>query len=867
MSLDSEFNVNDAYTNAWIVYINGLEVPASSVSVSYGVGDIPEAEIVLVPDSSIQRFGAEDRVAVQIFYLDVWYGKPEFRLLFDGEIVSWGYLNTRGGRNITLVAIDYAQIFTQIFFFFMSNIDDLAKGASNVDIGVRADGVFTAGLPALFPYSLFAEGLITPEGSGSAPLIKRPIDYVYNLVRGLIQTNLPNRSLPASAFFAPWVRRTKFHNRFVALPFLEDSQNPGVFPILRAVQSQYAVQAVQMLTSHIGSSGSIWDVFNTVLQTLMMELVLLPTPAAVQSDYATLQIRGPAVRSEPTNPIFLTSYFTKPQLIFGLPPTCNVFFPSQISSFSYQENFATQPTRIYVNDESLPELLNVTNMTEGMSNLVRDAMTVAHPEEIDAALRVAKNVNGKNVLLYPEEFYRGPVIRRMRAPLWFTFLHRAQDKQTDMKNMTEEQQRAWFAAKLPTAEHFNIYKVYAAYEYAKERYATRSAGVSLSGFNPYPVPGFPCAVFDHGSSQNHIFGYLTKVQHVLGTRDASTRISISYGRTFSESFKNLRRQIDLENAAIVEASEKDDKVNVERMGAIALSPAEPLGEIRNVVQNFERAEQFYQALFHRSAAPAADKLTQAQLSAELQRQQNERSDALGVTPLYVDAPAPPPNKPAAFYYPNIIQFTDGQGNKQKIKLKGIDSTTRDKFYEILGKMRSGVATEEELQYVSKGLEQAPLKQGEKDMSPTPDIERQIALAEKLIRDMTTSTNVQGGLSVVPSPEAETYFEANAAAMKYNARPICTLDEYLAFLGDLAVPEGKFEANAHLAGEDPRTFPAPFYTRIRRYQPGPPPEDTIIMEGAAHTVSVRAGFPDSVVDWDELLLAYRQNILWRTSPYR
>ena len=52
------------------VYINGIEVPAKSVSLRYGVWQIPEMQIDMVADPVITRLGAEDRVQVAVFYLD-----------------------------------------------------------------------------------------------------------------------------------------------------------------------------------------------------------------------------------------------------------------------------------------------------------------------------------------------------------------------------------------------------------------------------------------------------------------------------------------------------------------------------------------------------------------------------------------------------------------------------------------------------------------------------------------------------------------------------------------------------------------------------------------------------------------------------
>jgi len=859
--MNSDLNVNRAYTNAWLVYINGLEVPVSSVNVAYGVGTVPEAEIVLVPDSVMQRFGAEDRVAVQVFYLDHWYGKePEFRLLFDGEIASWGYVNTQRGRSISIVAIDYIQIFTQIFFTFMSNIDDLAAGASADAIGLTIAGVQTAGMAALFPYSLFAQGLIS-AGDAPTPLIKRPVDYIYNLVRGLIHTQIPNRSLPAAVFFSPWVRRTKFHNRFIALPYLEESDNPGVFPVLRAVQAQYGLQAVSALTSHIGSSGSLWDVFSQVLQTLFMELVMLPTAAAVQSDYTTLQVRGPAVVSKPTSPIFLTQYFVKPQMLFSLPPSCNVFFPSQIAHFSYQEQYATQPTRIYVNDPGLPTLLNAQGLTSGLQSVVRDAQTVAYPDAIDDAriAAVGRNqstYNAKNVLLYPEEFFRGPVVRNIQAPLWFTFLSRAQGTQPDYKDKTEAEQMAILQARLPDADSKNIFRKYAAYEHIKARYAQRNAGLSLSGFNPYPVPGFPCAVFDRRSSQVDVLGYITRVQHTLTTREMSTTISIAYGRTFSESFDLLQAQAARENAS--------SDLTLERAGAIALGPPEPLQEIRDITQNFERAEAFYASLFQRVPAKQTDALTRDQVSTEFSRLRAEQAQALGVP--YQEDPVPRTTKAASFDYRDIIQFRTPQGKTERLYLTGLDGTSRTTFKNIFDKMLVGDASKEEIAYVSNALQQAALPQMSKDGFTDPSVLEQIKRAQIEIYKFPTKTNIRGGnKEVVPTLEAADRFESHELAMAYNARPICTLHEYIAFLGDDGDPQGLVAANQPSSGWDTRTFAAAYYQRIRTYRTAV--SDPATGSNQPMAADAPPDFPDRVVDWDVLLEVYRNNCLQRQGPGR
>jgi hypothetical protein len=55
---------------AFLVYINGIEVPAKSASLRYGVWQIPELQVEMVADPVLVRLGAEDRVQVVVFYFD-----------------------------------------------------------------------------------------------------------------------------------------------------------------------------------------------------------------------------------------------------------------------------------------------------------------------------------------------------------------------------------------------------------------------------------------------------------------------------------------------------------------------------------------------------------------------------------------------------------------------------------------------------------------------------------------------------------------------------------------------------------------------------------------------------------------------------
>jgi len=940
---EDRVNANRAYQNAWLVYINGLEVPVASVSVSYGVWQIPQAEIVMIPDPSIQRLGSEDRVAVQIFFCDHWIKpqKPEFRLLFDGEIIGWSYVNVQRGRSLSFTAVDYIQIFTQLFFFFMSSIDDLAVGALGQTTGVSLTTVNTPGFAPLFPYSLFSKGLVQAKAEGSqnieSPLITRPIEYVRNVVTGLT-ADLDRRSVPAANFFSPWAKRTKFDKRFVALPYLEDGKagSKGVFPILRAVQADWAISAVAGLTSNIGTAGSIWQVFEQVLSTLMMELAMIPTPPSVTVDRELNILGAPPKAYAPEIVNNLAAYFVKPQFLFGLPPTCNVFYPSQITQFGYQENYATQPTRMYFNDESWTSYLSVnqSNNSSGLDAVVRAALTVAHPEEVNIAMRAAlqdPKLNAKNVLVYPEEFFRGPVVDRRSMPRWFLFLNNARNQpgvDINDKTLTEEQRIEVARSVMPGDTQHNIFRLYAAYEYQKERYARRTAGVSMA-FNPYPMPGFPCAVFDRRSTKVDIFAYVMNVRHVLSSRMMQTDVSMSYGRTMQEAFALLRKSIEMENADIITkradvarsinenngTSSTNTDPQMERVGPIAVGPAEPLIEVRDTIQNFDRAEAFYRSLLYRSKPKNVDEISQAQQRADIIRRADEvegriipalAQDAKNTS----DVDAYLGSKDASFQYHKIIYLTSEKGKSEAVKLQGIDTTTRLKMISVIEKMRSGSATAEDLTFIRGATAQPELQQLPADGNADPNIIQRLNLLDEEIQNSTTSTNLNGNVDIDPAPTAGPLFESFEAAMFYNARPICTLDEYLVFLGEEAVEKkdrGIVLPGVALAADDERTFPAVYYRRIRKYRAGPPqaipdtglnltnatgvttpdgvwivlPTPTefnlaqrqeniaaLVNDPAKVTNKVQGvpdDFPQTSQDWDAVLQVYRSNVLSRLAP--
>lgn len=978
------FSSNIPHRAPLLCYIAGIECPIVAADVSYGVWKIPEATISMFPDPQLQRFGAEDRVPVALFYLDEYIDQnnPTWRLLFEGEIVGWSYTNTVGSRSLQFNCVMNIAMWTQLFIFYMTSLSSVASGV----VAASNDPAAITQAQAVPGFSLFRQGLLIPKdkkkGKASDDYIKRPYDLAYNVVRSLISKEVPKkqRCVPGVNFFARWTRREQFHNRWVAIPFLEEPTTevqgkevvetgvPGIFPVLRAAQSLHAVRAVENYVAEKYSGGSIYTILKQVLDTVLMEMVMLPTAPCVQtrtdgvikgapvfrtsaqklnvqtqekvtaakkvlqaeldalaatakaakkpskdniakakaakkesitdsnahtkkitdalavagvtikgliSDIGTAEINeglarlnkkeaaskdtGPKDASLPTR---LGNYFIKPQMLFGLPPNCNVVFPSMTPQITYHENYVTQPTRFYLQDDSALQYAGFANpQNVAMKDVLLSALSRAYPPEVDkkwvAHMQKGQGAkSGRNLLVWPEEFFKGPVTARQPAPPWLMFVaaqtqasgHKAGSKvgTANAKSTKADATKANDRDSGALTDQ-DVYALYAQYEYFRHRFATRNGAVSCM-FHPYVVPGFPLAVFDDFQSRMHTMGYLMNVTHQFANRSVATSLNYGYGRTLYEFFDLIGNEIDTGGAIA-------DRKNL----AMAAAPAEPIKEIRDVTQHFHKAEQFYQALLHR------------------------REEVRAV-----------------FEYRKLIAFVDGKGALEDISIEGINEETFERTVKDLEAAKTKVSA---LQAPGKLLTYSKLSTG--DRKVLEDAFRLAGFSEEALKDMATTAtganeqrlkialtnldkkitdakkqtgkktthNLSNALDreLAPKPGAEPYFDSYDAAMQYCARPICTLDEYIEFIRGV-----KISPQDDVAYVDGSRVPsARYYARIRKMIGAPAGfKPTDAQQGVDQTGKVAAvnlkdepTFPELRAQWEKSLLAYRRNVYTTTEVQR
>lgn len=907
----ASFSGNVPHAAGFIVYINGIEVPCKSVSDRIGVWQIPEFQLEMVADPVLTRLGAEDRVQAVVFYLDdVTVDKsqtPAFRLFAEGEITGWGYRRVSGGRSIILTCVNQMAIFTQLFVQFLTSLDDMIAHAT-----YAGSGTFEFSSPTsqiVYPFSLFKQGLILPQGS-SAPDITRPFDFLYNVLRGMVGSTVPaaQQSVPAANFFSRWSRLTNFINRFVASPvFDEGVGDKNIFPVLKALQATSAVDVLtRNLLAQIQNVGSMYDMLKVVYEAVFMEMAMLPrmplvsvdlkTSSIQQTDFASHQVTTasaaqqkpgqPAaapsskttstVAPNPVKPNRLANYFAKPQLLFGLPPASNVVFPSMIKLYEYQENYATQPTRLYFNDEVIPSVLKIAQ--NGFGEAIQNTLTLAYPPAADA-VNQQRQVNpkgtGKNFLLFPEEFFKGPVMDRRKIPTWLYFLKQAELTQqgraqgTDaVANPTQPptSQQALFDSLKSTSP--DVYHLYTEYEFFRERYSRRT-GSLVTVFDPYIVAGFPCLIFDDRASRVDIFAYVTTVSSSMSnSKDGrQTTVSFAYGRTVQEMFDLLSAGFD------------------EGQPAAGVAPPEPISDVRRVIQDFDQAELYYEALFY-----GRQRLFGQDAVADWRKLVGYPSivPSQPPTPIFINGPSEATLGSLADAGQSLVALTP-----QLEALKLSYARTQAALNGANATIKLFAETSSTVDVVALAQANAVATQATETLvrlqTQIVSVETQIAAAQATIakaqaalQQTKVAHNLDPNKELVPLPAAQKMFDNYDDAIKYKWRPICTLDEYIIFHDSAG--EGVIPAFKH-----PRSVGAKYYARIRRMTPLTPGfvppagadglSATVAANPSAATQTTTsplgdtttpasqtatvpglssATFPQTREDWDSALLAYRAN---------
>lgn len=643
------------YAGDFLVYIAGVETPVESVQITYGVGVIPAAVITMLPDEQLYRLGSEDRLPVAVFYLDQWYGNSkEYRLIFDGDITGWSYAKSRMGRSLVFQCQGHVSVLMQLYSLFIggdadSVVQSQVSGSAQTMSLVQGD-------MQRFPLALFRRGMGQSKGG---KFIERPIEFIINILNLLkvggtpkvktgesdgvsydestgefdsatssrvnsvyeYETIDPTELEPlilgkmssAMQFFIKYNHKTKLDKRWVSSKFGDmifgslNEEQKVKYPVLQARITDVLMNAVSGQVDHtFGANSSFLDLVNAFYNSMFYDVLMLPTASYVKVNKFITPTTTEAVFDRR-----LTNNIVKPYSFFALPPLCNLLFPSTTEVFSYNEDYISQNTRVYMGSRGLFNLMTGfgnTSSTESQDVLLSNAMMVGAPTNVLDYVRDANKLQArsdKSLLIYPEEYFKGPVLTTVAVPNWFTYYRMFSDiSNSSSEKKTEqeenkgveiststtgdpiqdgliEKEEAKLVAKEFQSKFDGLFSSLANYEYFRQRYSYRVGNMGLV-FNPYIVPGFPAIMFDRIQSGLHTILYPTTVTQMLSSvTGLSTNIQYTHGRTLEEMYEEV----------FAENKTSKDKV-------YSMAPKIPIEQLAEAYQLEDNAGELYKNLFY-----------------------------------------------------------------------------------------------------------------------------------------------------------------------------------------------------------------------------------------------------------------------------
>jgi hypothetical protein len=519
------------------LFIEGIEVPFLGATMTHTVNEASIAYIDCVPHYHLNNIKPRSHVLIAIRdYRDsvasinkdedgnIATGKDEggsaypYVVAWEGEVFGISYSKTADSRTISLQAIDQSSYWDNALIYYFNAQTTLSSGA---------EGIIPVGLDA---ESAKAQGIsVVPTVSSTSSFMKSIIDEVQK-----DEKRIANKTNTFFHGFVEIIKRLSQINEFYKNAedkFKLSSQyvlnSSGTLDTL--LKDSEAIEWFNGIAGQQTGFATLRSVVLDLMSILFHDVVTVPFPA---------KINGAPGR-----------FAFKPNLFMLSPPMCNVFFPDEYSSFSYNRNFFLEPTRLLYKPEITvpggsgtvampfsyaPESFYRFMFGAGKQDDPRFTLPVGSEKnnDLDAATGYTKhfsetrsvdaNNSQKSIDASPsvreqhfmtkEERYKG---------IWFS-------REGCVPANNE------FRTALSTPIRGEFLKKTATYLFFKKRFQTREMQVT-SHLKLGVVPGFPALVLDASIAKQNMLAYVTSTTHrIYATEGGYTTVSFSYARTVTE---------------------------------------------------------------------------------------------------------------------------------------------------------------------------------------------------------------------------------------------------------------------------------------------------------------------------------------------
>jgi len=535
------------------IYLEGqlIENALVHTNVSGTIGSPAMAQIELVPTNTIKHI--MPGTWIHIFTTDPWDISPagdlsDYKLLFEGVVISRGFSRQGGGRNFTVQCADPSVYWVEARQFWLNLT---SAGGNIVDQLVTADSGGFAKLGTV--NSTGSYGYMSQRlGAAKDQPEERFMDTMISAIDDVGNVN---------PFYTNVRNRFRLTDRIIRGPAGATSK---LFEL--AMMSDF----LDGLAGRTGGQTNLAEMVNQLLSSIMHEWVSVPAPPYLKTRIFMRDSFGNIKRNKKTvkrnvngvAKVDLFEYETaeddvigsvifKPHVYSLSPPTCNILFPNMYDSMAYQENFLQETTRLQMQPQ-IPMLsaqalqgvrfIRPTEL-EVFQALVRD------PDRKSIKKRSAdgKFADGAGQTPTFSDYDWTTNEERIRG-IVYEFINLAPAPST--LTLTDPGKRTPTGARTGGVPKYlqNV----ASYEYFKSKYVARQT--SLAGpYNIRPVPGFPILALDDSAANMNIVAYLDGIQHSIDSGGtAITSYTISHPR--------LTDEIDL-NRPIFKSSKLGDPLD------------------------------------------------------------------------------------------------------------------------------------------------------------------------------------------------------------------------------------------------------------------------------------------------------------------
>ena len=422
------------------LYIEGIQVPFVSVSISSGIGGLPTASITVPPQAGLMDIARFYNPKVHVFYTDVlndYDTEAEAdKLLFSGVIAQVSYNKSKDVDSTAGISFHCVHRYNFINDMLIDytgwlNADPLSvddSGGLKQDTANSMSTVIDA-LAGVKDPSTGTGQEITPENpDGQSNILPNKYHDYFNRLLGMpgVLINFWNQ-MKRSAYNRQLRQGDLYYSEaFVKMyqPLTEDglqffSRLGGHYPIEAMVQADEhrvdpcpdtpgkkekivippsrqlflssAVQAemtISNIASYLQNSGevtTIYQVFNNFYESIDYEMVTLASPAEVSIRPTTVVLADGSEEdvSSTRNETFALDTIVKPKIPFYFSPTCNVLFPGMYSRVN-----------VIYDEIGIPTRVNLKNLEGPGDNGYRTNFRGPHSIREAIAKKVA-GVNGK----------------------------------------------------------------------------------------------------------------------------------------------------------------------------------------------------------------------------------------------------------------------------------------------------------------------------------------------------------------------------------------------------------------------------------------------------------------------------------------